>query len=62
MIHRSDNLKTAAICCGDHQAAASATPVIFAGIDAGHRIPAARAVGSPGPRRSLVLLKPAIQG
>lgn len=62
MIQRTDNTKAATIFRGDHQAAASATPVIFAGIDAGHRIPAARAVGSPGPRRSLVLSKPAIQG
>ena len=28
--------------------------------NAGHRIPSARAVGSPGHRRSLVLSKPAI--
>lgn len=60
MIHRSDNAKPAAICCGHHQAAAPATPGIFSGIYAGHRIPTGDLVGSPCLRRSTVPFKPAI--
>lgn len=59
MFQRSTNAKPADLFRGDHQAAASATPVIFAGIDAGHRTPTGDLVGSPCLRRSMVPFKPA---
>lgn len=62
MFQRSSITKPAGSFRGDHQAAAAATPVILAGIDAGHRIPSGHPVGSSCLRRSTVPFKPAIQG
>lgn len=60
MIQTSSILNPAGLFRGDHQAAASALPVILSGDDAGHRTTTGHPVGSPGPRRSLVPFKPAI--
>ena len=59
MIQTSSILNPAGLFRGDHQAAASATPVILSGDDAGHRTTTGHPVGSPRLRRSAVLLKPA---
>ena len=59
MIQRSSSSKPADSLRGDHQAAASATPVILPGIYAGHRTATGDLVGSPCLRRSTVPLKPA---
>lgn len=59
MIQTSSISKPADLFRGDHQAAASALPVILSGDDAGHRTTTGHPVGSPRLRRSAVLLKPA---
>lgn len=60
MIQTSSISKPAGLFRGDHQAAASAMPVILSGDDAGHRTTTGHLVGSPGLRRNLVPFKPAI--
>ena len=62
MIQTSSILNPAGLFRGDHQAAASATPVILSGDDAGHRTTTGDLVGSSCLRRSTMLFKPAIQG
>ena len=60
MIQTTSSSKPAGLSRADHQAAASATPVILSGDYAGHRTTTGHPVGSPGLRRSLVPFKPAI--
>ena len=60
MIQTNSISNPAGLSRADHQAAASAMPVIVSGDYAGHRITTGHPVGTPGLRRSLVPFKPAI--